>query len=195
MKVIVKGFFLSIALSACGGDDPRYRSTEMLERPPVLVTHKSTTEPVVLEDDSVIPKRKHKKGLQDDVYLTPSKPPIINIKQPYDMAWDTLKLALTQSQIKVTDQVRDKGLFFVSYNPKSLVGMVTSLVNKEEKEVIYVVTVDKNAQETRVSIKKATEAEQKNSLEQRAMDQEADDDADALLYQLYETLHDDLMMI
>lgn len=211
------GLLALAALAACGSnDDPRYRSTELLERPPVLITHKvaaeeaavdadapaatgaapvTEAEPAVVKDDSVVPKVKHKRGLKDDVYVTPSKPPVLNIKQPLGMAWDTLKLALTQSEIKVTDSVRDKGLFFVSYNPKSLFGAVTSLIVKEEKQVIYVITVEPNGQETRVSVKKASEAEQNSELDARSIDQDAADDAEALLYQLFETLHDDLKMI
>lgn len=206
------GVLALAVLAACSGDDPRYHNTEMLERPPVLITHKTAAEQVavdadvtatpateaelaVVKDDSIVPKAKHKKGLKDDVYVTASKPPVLNIKQPLGIAWDTLKLALTQSEIKVTDAVRDKGLFFVSYNPKSLLGAVASLVIKEEKQVIYVISVEPNGQETRVSVKKASEAEQSSELDARNIDQDAADDAEALLYQLFETLHDDLKMI
>ncbi|WP_019866346.1 outer membrane protein assembly factor BamC [Methylovulum miyakonense] len=192
---IVRSFLLALALTACGGDDPRYRNTEMLERPPVLVTHASPTDAAILEDDSVITKKKHKKGLEDDVYLTASKPPAINIKQTFGEAWNTLKLALTQSEIKITDEEKDKGLYFVSYNPKSLFGVVNSLLSKEEKQVIYVLTVEPNGQETRVSIKKASASEQSSSLESNNIDREADDDAEALLYQLFETLRDDLLTV
>ncbi|WP_300247139.1 hypothetical protein, partial [Methylovulum sp.] len=65
MKAVAKSFLLALMLTACGGDDPRYRSTEMLERPPILATHKQADELVVIEDDSIIPKKKHKKGLEE----------------------------------------------------------------------------------------------------------------------------------
>jgi len=192
---VAKFFSLALVLTACGGDDPRYRSTEMLERPPLLVTHKQADEAVVIEDDSIIPKKKHKMGLEDDVYLTSSKPPVINIKQPFDTAWNTISQALTQSEIKITDQVRDKGQYFVSYNPATLIGMLSSLVTKQEKEVIYVLTVEGVGQETSVTVKKATPAEQSSALEKSRFDEEADDDADALLYKIFETLRDDLLTV
>lgn len=193
MKMIVIRCLLPLLLTACGGgDDPRYRNTEMLERPPRLVTHASAADAVILEDDSVIPKKKHKKGLKDDVYLTASKPPVIHIKQTFGEAWNTLKLALTQSEIKITDEERDKGLYFVAYNPTSLFNLFGS---KDEKQVIYVLTVDDKGQETQVRVKKANAAEQNSSLEQRHIDEDADDDADALLYQLLETLRDDLLTV
>ncbi|WP_300247125.1 outer membrane protein assembly factor BamC [Methylovulum sp.] len=196
LKAVAKSFLLALMLTACGGDDPRYRSTEILERPPILATHKQAAdELVIVEDDSIIPEKKHKKGLEDDVYLTSSKPPVINIKQPFDTAWNTISQALTQSEIKITDQVRDKGQYFVSYNPGTLIGMFSSLVTKQEKEVIYVLTVDKNGQETRVTVKKATPAEQSSALEKTAYDAEADDDADALLYKIFETMRDDLLTV
>lgn len=195
IKLSVKSGLLALLLTACGGDDPRYRDTKMLERPPMLVTNKAPSEAVVLEDDAVLTKKEHKKGLEKDVYLTASRPPVINIKQPFDEAWNTLKLALTQSEIKVTDEEQDKGLFFVAFNPKSLFGVVSSLMTKEEKQVIYVLTLEKNGQETRVSIKKASPSEQHTALEAVNVDEDSVDDAEALLYQLFETLRDDLRTV
>lgn len=198
MKLVVAVCLPALLLAACGGVDKRYRDTEMLERPPVLAKEKSLApDAVIVEDDSAIPKKKHKKGLEDDVYMTKSTPPVLNIKQPFASAWDTLNLGLAQSEITVTDRVRDKGLIFVSYNPKTLFGAVSSWLTKEEKQIIYVLTLEANGQETQINIKKASSLEQSTSLEpsridQKSTDQEAADDAEALLYQLYGTLHDDL---
>ena len=38
------------------------------------------------------------------------------IKQPFDDAWNTLGLALKQSEIEITDREHDKGLYYVSYD-------------------------------------------------------------------------------
>ena len=51
---------LAVLLVGCMGEDPRYRDTRALERPPILAVDKSA-EPI-LEDDSVIPLKKHKKS-------------------------------------------------------------------------------------------------------------------------------------
>lgn len=195
LKNVITVGCVALVLSACGGDDPRYRNTALLERPPVLAVQKSASDTVVLEDDAVLTKKKHKKGLEDDVYLSKSDPTMIYIKQPINEAWNTVKLALTQSDIKITDEVRDKSQYFVSFNPPTLFGMVTSIVTKEEKQVIYVLTVEEIGQETRVSVKKATSAEQTTALDATNRDTETTDDAEALLNRLFDTLRDELITV
>jgi uncharacterized lipoprotein len=189
MKTMVKSAgVLMMMLVACGGDDPRYRNTEMLERPPTLAIDKKA-EALVVPDDSVVPKRKHTKGLQDDVYLVTENPPVMNIKQPFETAWNTLEQALKQSEIRIADQERDKGLYYVDYNPPTLIGAVSSWVTDKHKQVIYVLAVTQDGAETRVTVTKAAPAEQSSALEK--VSDEPDDDAADLLRRLFETLRDD----
>lgn len=192
MQVVIRSLLLVVALVSCGGDDSRYKNTEMLERPPVLPIERHAGQEIEV-DDSVIPKKKHKKGLGDDVYWVAEKPPQLKLKDAFDSAWLAVGLALKQREIKITDQVRDKGLYFVSYNPGTLFGTVSSLVSANEKEVIYMLAVEQDGAETKVIAKKANPVEQSSALEKDGYDDEASDDAEDLLQNLFETLRDDLI--
>ena len=128
-KLTARLFFIlpafSCLLTSCSVKDSRYKSTEMLERPPRLVLN-STVESEQVADDSVVPKKKHRKGLKEEVALEmKAQPPMIKIKQPFAEAWNTVELALKQREIKITDQERDKGWYYVDYNPPSLLGAVS----------------------------------------------------------------------
>jgi len=191
-QAIIKVFLVALTLTACGtANDSRYRSTEMLERPPILAVQKQPGYEETQADESVVPKKNYKKGLDDDVYLLASKPPMLKIKQPFDTAWRTLGLALKQSEVKITDQEQEKGLYFVAYSPKSLSDMLP-FFNHEGKEIIYVLTVTADGAETEITSALAGPAEQKN-LFIRLDDDEYKTDADDLLIQVFETLRDDLV--
>jgi hypothetical protein len=194
MQMFVKILPLVVVLSACGiGKDSRYRDTEMLERPPTLAVVKTPeSEAVACCDDPVIPKKKYKKGLHEAVALTKTKPHQIKINQGFEEAWLTLGLALAQSEIKIADKEKDKGLYYVAYNPSSITDAVTSLFSSEQKLVIYVLKAKAEGEVTYISAKLANASEQKNSLEKDRFDEDAGDDAEDLLYKVFETLRDDL---
>lgn len=192
----LKLFLLAIALTAAGcgsGTDSRYRDTELLERPPTLPISKqpdAVTGAVECCDDAVVPKKKTKPGLGDDVSLVPTKPMQLKIKQPVDTAWNTLGAALKQSGIKITDQERDKGFYFVAYQPASLLGGWLEHLNKE---VIYLLTVTADGPGTNITAALANVTEQNSELTHfDSDDEEARSDAEDLLQRLYETLRDDL---
>ncbi|MDP2903209.1 MAG: outer membrane protein assembly factor BamC [Methylovulum sp.] len=192
MQRSVKSLLVAIALVSCGaGKDARYKDTQMLERPPVLPVSKQSGEADCC-DDAVIPKKRYKKGLGDDVYLTKSKPQQIKIKQAFDNAWLTLGLALKQSEIRITDQERDKGLYYVAYQPANIFGAISSLLKVEEKTVIYVLKAEADGGETKVSTMMASAMEQSSGLEKSHYDDEASNDAEDLMYKVFETLQDDL---
>ena len=120
MQVIAKSLLLSLGLVSCGtSEDSRYRDTAMLERPPALAVSKQAGEPRIT-DNSTIPKKRDETGLGSDVYMTTTTPPQLIIKQPFDDAWNTLGLALKQSEIEITDREHDKGLYYVTYDPEQL---------------------------------------------------------------------------
>lgn len=181
-------------LISCGtAVDSRYRNTEMLERPPTVVVDRKAGESLYV-DDSVIPRKKYKSGLGDDVYMTESTPEKLKIKQPIDDAWYTLDLALKQSQIKITDHERDKGFYYVSYKPSSFFENIGGLLEKEHDEqdgAIYLLTVKEDGAETEVTAAIANASEQSSSGKngaQRATAEGAED----LLQQVYKTLRYDL---
>lgn len=194
MQAIAKILLMTLGLVSCGtSEDSRYRDTAMLERPPVLDVSKQTDKPRVT-DNSTIPKKKDETGLGSDVYMTATTPPQLRIKQPFDDAWNTLGLALKQSEIKVTDREHDKGLYYVSYDPES------SFFSRKQSEAIYVLTVEKDGAETKITATLGNAAEQTSSAshgEHRELvkdnsETQPADGAEKLLQSLYKTIRDDL---
>jgi hypothetical protein len=195
MSAFIKSLLLVMMLVSCGGNDSRYKDTQMLERPPTLVVSKHVGEPQI-NDDSTIPKKRHEAGLGDDVYMIESTPMQLKIKKPFDDAWRVLEMALNQSQIKIIDHRQDKGLYYVYYKQKNLFESAASLFEKNQKdghnEANYVLTVKEDRAETKISATLFNAAEQVNTAEQDSDDNVASSDTEALLWTLYKTLHDDL---
>ena len=189
MRIFISSLFFAVILVACASnEDPRYRNTEMLERPPTLPanTVNKLAGEIIQADEAVIPKKRQHKGLGDDVYLASSTPMQINIKQSFENAWPMLELALKQNDIKIIDQERDKKRFYVAYRPSSIAGLFGSMLDVEQKGALYELRLTETGHETEV---KALPA---NMPEQGDFNESSDDDADDLLYKLFETLRDDL---
>lgn len=175
------GLTLAITLAACSPDDPRYKNNELLEKPPTLPRNKVAGDAECC-DDAVIPKKRYRKGLGNDVYLTDTTPMRIKIKQPLENAWLTVGLALKQREMKVADHSREQSLFYVQYQPKSLFSMFSS----DEDGDIYLLKLSQDGSETAVSAELANPSEQLNTRD------DAQSDADDLLYAVFETLRDEL---
>lgn len=190
MQVIAKILLLIPILVSCGAsEDSRYRDTAMLERPPALTVSKKAGESQPA-DTSKIPKKRHEKGLGSDVYMIESTPMLLKIKKPLDEAWRILESALKQSQIKIVDHREDKGLYYVYYKQKSLFEYAASLFKKKDEDehdqANYVLTVKADRDETKIT------ANPFDAVEQYSDEDVADSGAEALLWALYKTLHDDL---
>ncbi|MCX7097594.1 MAG: outer membrane protein assembly factor BamC [Methylococcales bacterium] len=189
MRKSIGPLLLAIALCSCSGTDERYKDTAALERPPVIIHNKQTGEPRIV-DDSTIHKKRYEDGLGSDVYLTTSVPAQLKIKQAYDDAWSTLGLALKQSDLEVTDREHDKGLYYVSYDPDH------SFFSGKKNELIYVLTVEDDGEETTISSALGSSSEQtskgRRDPTQDTGDTSSVDGAEKLLQLLYETLHDKL---
>jgi len=194
MQVIAKILLLSLGLVSCGtSEDSRYRDTAMLERPPALAVSKPSGEPHIT-DNSTIPKKRDETGLGSDVYMTTTTPPQLRIKQPFDDAWNTLGLALKQSEIDITDREHDKGLYYVTYDSEN------SFFGRKHNEAIYVLTVESDGAETKITATLGNANEQSSAGsrgEHRSPPKDNSatqptDGAEKLLQSLYETIRDDL---
>ena len=194
MQVIAKILIKSLGLVSCGtSEDSRYRDTSMLERPPALGVLKQGTEPL-MTDNSTIPKKKDETGLGAEVYMTTTTPSQLRIKQPFDDAWNTLDLALKQSEIEITDREHDKGLYYVTYDPEK------SFFSNKHNEAIYVLTVENDGAETKITATLGNANEQSSAGsrgEHRSPPKDNSatqptDGAEKLLQSLYETIRDDL---
>lgn len=191
MHSVFSLFLLVIGLLGCTVTDSRYRDTKMLERPPTLPISKQDEAVECCVDDAVLTKKDNKPGLGDEVSMVATRPMTIKIRQPFEKAWNNIGLALTQSDIKITDEERKSGLYYVAYQPASLFG---GWLTGSQKEVIYQLTVTAEGNETWVSAQLANNAEQIGTEFQFESDrEEARADAEDLLYRLYETLRDDLV--
>lgn len=160
MKVIVKSLILSLGLVSCGGPtESRYRDTAMLERPPTLpVTHQSA-EQSVLADNKLGQRKSEQEHEGPSVYMTNTTPPLLMIRQPLELGWDTLGHALKQDYLKVSDRQQEKGLYFISYSPEiveekdsGFFDKAISVFKKDRQEEHYVLTVTEQHLETQVSI-------------------------------------------
>jgi len=193
MRVFVKSLLITVMLVSCGGNDSRYRDTQLLERPPSIVVTKPAGEPRII-DNSKIPKKKYEKGLGSDVSMSTTTPPQLIIKQSYDDAWSTLGIALKQSEIEITDREHDKGLYYVSYDPEH------SFFSNKHDQSIYVLTVENEGAETKISATLGNATEQSSAGKRSEQGGHAQDDsatpsaegAEKLLQSLYETIRDDL---
>ena len=193
MQGIVKILLLSLGVVACSAEDSRYRDTSMLERPPELVVSKPAGAPHIA-DNSKIPKKRDEPGLGSDVSMTTTTPPQLIIKQPFDDAWNTVGLALKQSDIEITDREHDKGLYYVSYDASG------SFFSKKQNEAIYVLTLENAGAETKITAALGSSAEQTSSgsrgehrdLAEDNSAKQSTDGADTLLQSLFEMIRDEL---
>lgn len=189
MRIIVKSLLLTVFLAACGSEPSRYRDTEALERPPAVISESPAKEQRIV-DTSSIPKRKDTAGLGSDVYL--NSPLQLTIKQPFDDAWNTLGRALKQSDIKVTDHERDKGLYYVTQDKTDRTGFfakATAFLSDDPS--IYLLTVKQEGEETTVTASVPNAAEQSSATSESASAPSVEG-AEDLLKVLFNTLHDKL---
>lgn len=218
-------FFTYLLLTSCAADDPRYRDTSALEKPPTLVAEKQAAAAAEVEnaeadklpedaapdstDEDQDDESRAKKGLGERVVSISETPPLaLTIKQSFDPAWNSLKKALIQSNIEVTDLDHGKGIFYVSYDADSYISEHGSLLEKslglfsdDYARQAYVLTLSSDGSATKVTAAPAKDAELRKRTDQ---DKEAADEAEAaeadplsggadkLLRSIYLTLKDDL---
>ncbi|MGR9085948.1 MAG: outer membrane protein assembly factor BamC [Gammaproteobacteria bacterium] len=205
MRLIVKSLIFIFFLAACGtSEERRYRDTSNLELPPTLQPQNNAGEQPQARDDSAIAETKPGRGLGDGVAMKASEPPLLSIRQPFDIAWNTLESALKQSGIEINDRNLDQGRYYVTfdaddYEPEDATvfsDFGALFVNDYEPD-LYVLTVTNDGAETQISAVKAARSEQGGPAENRDSDQaEGEASADGsnkLLMSLYKTIRDDLI--
>jgi uncharacterized lipoprotein len=241
MRLRFSYFFSCALLAACTSDGSRYRDTSALEKPPTLVVEKqeaaadaegpekaeaeklpedaASTSSKDKEDaastsseDQEVAEPKAKKGLGDGVVsISGARPLALTIKQPFDVAWNSLKRALIQSGIEVTDLEHDKGKFYVSYDADSYTSEHGSFIEKSvglfsddyaKQGYMLALTAEGSATKvTAVPVKDAEYRKRTDHDDEEAVAADVSDAADVdkptdgvdkLLRSLYLTLKDDL---
>ncbi|MGZ8188047.1 MAG: outer membrane protein assembly factor BamC [Methylosarcina sp.] len=197
MRFHLTSLFISLCLAACGTvEDARYRDTSKLELPPNLQAGRESIQHDA-GDEGMISESNARKGLGDLVYMTSSEPAELKLKQPFDIAWNTLASAFRQSGLEIKDRDRDKGLYYVTFDPddyvpenESLMGRMGGFLVNDYNKATYVLTVTAEEDETKITAAKANNAEQ-GGLSESMDEDEKPDGAERLLLSLYQTLRDD----
>jgi hypothetical protein len=190
-QTLIKSGCLLLLLTACGGKDRHYQDTQLLERPPTLAIDRRASEgPLIEPDNSVIAKKSTEEGLGSDVSIIESKPVQITLKKSLGESWNLVERALKQGHIRVVDHEQEKGLYYLYYKPKNLLENATALFGKsaddERHEANVLVTLTAVDAETKIAATPINIAAQNND------EDSVNSDLDALLWDLYEILHDDL---
>jgi uncharacterized lipoprotein len=194
MRSTVIILLVSLLLLACGTtDNSRYKDNANLERPPELPVNKQTDEQAAVNELET-PVRRHGKGLKSDVYTTEGSPLELKIKRSFDEAWSLLSRAIEHNDLKVPDQDRSKGLYYVAYDGSGLFGSAASLLGGEKNQPTYMLKVEPQGEETQVTVSFASKDEQNDadSLKDGVAGSSSEDQSAKLLELLYDTLHDDI---
>ena len=177
---------LAAALASCATKDDRYRSTELLERPPTLIVDKKGENLPVEESEPT----EAELGLGDKVVLSEAEPLHMTIKQPYAQAWNSVAEALKQQKLTVIDRNRDKGQFYVVYEPSGFLSKLLGFQGTNLNEANYILTLEAKDDETTVTV---TLIETDNSNADTDDSNAApEDNSKALLQALYDSLRNDL---
>ena len=182
-----------LLLSACGTtDNSRYKDNANLEQPPELPIDKQGAEQVDVNKLEA-PKRRHGKGLKSDIYMTEGSTTQFKIKRSFDEAWSILNRAIQHNDLKVTDQDRSKGFYYVAYN-SGFFGKASTFFDGERKnQPTYLLKVEAQGDETSVIASLAGKDEQTNQASPKnAGGDTSQDQSPKLMELLFDTLHDDL---
>jgi NlpB/DapX lipoprotein len=187
---------VSCFLAGCASDDSRYRDNANLERPPAMTLDKQAVEQAAanaLEE----PIRRRGKGLKSDVAISDGAPKELRIKRTFDEAWSLLNQAIQHNELKITDQDRSKGVYYVGYSGGGFFSTESTFFDFAKDKPTYLLKVEQQGEETRVTASLANKDEQT-----APRDSEEDPDKETpelpqdkssnLIELLHDTLHDDL---
>jgi uncharacterized lipoprotein len=191
MRTTISILLLAVLLSACGTtDSSRYKDNAKLERPPELPIDKQGAEQVAANKLEA-PVRRHGKGLKSDIYMIEGASSEFKIKRSFDEVWSILNRAIQHNDLKVTDQDRSKGFYYVAYD-SSFFSKANSFFDGERNHPTYLLKVEAQGEETSVIASLATKDDQTNSANTKNSGDTSKDQSPKLIELLYDTLHDDL---
>ena len=184
---------IPMMLVACGTtDNSRYQDNVNLERPPELPIDKQAAEQVATNEIEP-PKRRHGKGLRSDVYRVEDSPTELKIKRTFDETWSLLHQAIQHNDLKVTDQDRSKGFYYVAYDGGNFFSSAASLFGNVQDKSTYLLKVEPQGEETKVTASLASKDEQGDSRSLKdGIANYSENKSSKLLELLYDTLHDNV---
>lgn len=179
-----------VLIAGCASENSRYKDNVSLERPPEMPIDKQAAEQQAINELEA-PVRRHGKGLKSDVYRVESSSREIVLRRTYDEAWSLLNQAIQHNELKINDQDRSKGAYYIAYGGSGMFGLSSLFASKNDQPT-YLIKLDPQDQETKVTISLANTHEQSDSgkLKDGAADDAAVDKSENLLDLLFDTLHD-----
>jgi uncharacterized lipoprotein len=186
----ITSVLVSALLVACAADNSRYQDNVNLERPPEIPIDKQAAEQIAANKIEA-PIRHHGKGLKSDVYRVEGSSTELTIKRGFDETWSLLNRAIQHNDLKVPDQDRSKGLYYVAYD-SGIFGKAASFFDGDSNLPTYLLKVEPQGEETRVSASLVSKAEQidQKSLKDGNANNASEDKSSELLELIYDTLHD-----
>lgn len=191
MKERLLVLMVVMLVAACSSTgDSRYKNNVNLERPPEIPIDQQAAEQRAANELEPS-KRRHRKGLGSDVYKAEGSPTQLSIKRGYDESWSLLGHAILQKELKVADQDRSKGTYYVVYDGGSIFGGYSPF--SDEAKSTYQLKVESQGDETKITVSFANKEEQTDSVKIKSGDSDRPEDlSERLLDLLYDTLHDDV---
>lgn len=192
-------FLIPLLLNACSNtSNPKYKDNSKLEMPPVIVNEDKAKAQMMQKDEP----KEDKKGLGKVVSLSgPSEQPIIKIKKMFDRSWNIVEQGLNMNEIKITDKNRDKGVFYLKFDPDNhqadkdsgaFDNLTFFLFQDDYDETAYELKVIWRDSDTEVSVKPINQ-EESSLLDDTDDEFESSVDSGAKLIQvLFKTIKDDL---
>jgi uncharacterized lipoprotein len=181
---------VSALLAACAADNSRYQDTGNLERPPEMPIDKQAAEQIAANEIEPTIRRRGK-GLKSDVYRVDGSSTAFQIKRGFDESWSLLHQAILQNELKVADEDRSKGFYFIAYGDSGLFGKAVSVLDIESDKATYLLKLEPQGEESKVTVGLANKDEQsasKNSPDDA--DSNTHDQSQDLSELLFDTLHD-----
>jgi uncharacterized lipoprotein len=181
---------VSLFLTACASNEhTRYQNNADLERPPEAPATKKADEAAANEISEPQPRRRGI-GLKTDIYKSEDSREF-KIRRAYDEAWLLIHQAIQHNELKIADQDRSKGAFYVNYGGHSLLNLTSSLFQGHENEPTYLIKVEGQGNETSATVSLAKKEEQADSnYPKNSAQKEESDRSEDLLDLLFDTLHD-----
>ena len=152
---------LGITLSGCmTNHESRYRDNTALERPPTVKITKEDAEIAAANELEPV-KRHHGKGLKSDVYKVEGSETRLRIKRSNEESWPLIRQAIQLHELKIADEDRSKGVFYVVYDGGGLFNQAASLFTSDEKKQTYFLKMEESLDgETELTVSMANNEEQ-----------------------------------
>jgi uncharacterized lipoprotein len=165
----------------------RYNDNSNLERPPEVIVTKEDAE-IAAANHLEEPRHRHGKGLKADVYRIEGSDVRVRIKRPNNEAWSLIQQAIQRLELKVADEDRSRGVFYVVYR-----GGLLSWFGGDEKKQTYLLKLEESLDgETEFAVTKTAREEDVTANSQDGVN-DSEDDSASLTERLFDALHEEVM--